>query len=279
MRRAVLAAVMLMGTCAGGWAQASALPSAQSDAPGTVNTAKRGRALMDSMVTALGGEAWLGRKDWKIEGRFATFYKGLPHDEVPQFVEYYRAQPFGERIIMISHFGVFIATNHADVAEVWTGDTGYEVTYKGSKVLPAKDVDEYMRRRRYSLDAVVGWLKDVNVQAIYEGPATESRHLAEKVSVLTPKNDVVTLMLDASTHLPLSLTYQWRDPLYQDLNTDVVQFDDYHVIQGIQTPFSITHLHNGDMVSQRFVTKVAYNLSLPDDLFDPARPLSKGTSK
>jgi len=267
---------MLLATTPGVWAQASALPSASGD---TVTGVDQGRKLMDEMVAALGGDKWLNRKDWKIEGRFATFYKGTPHDEVPQFTEYYRAQPFGERIIMISHFGVFIDTNHADIAEVWTPDTGYEVTYKGSKKLPEKDIAEYKRRRQYSLESVVAWLKDPAVQVIYEGPATESRHLANKVSILTPKNDVVTMMLDAGSHLPLSLTYQWRDPLYKDLNTEVEQFDDYHEMQGIQTPFTITRLHNGDMVAQRFVTKVTYNLNLPDDLFDPNRPLSKSTSK
>ena len=276
MRKVLLAAAMMAASATSVWAQASAMPSAQGDAVAGVD---KGRQLMDEMVVALGGDAWLHRKDWKIEGRFATFYKGTPHDEVPQFVEYYRAQPFGERVIMISHFGIFIATNHADIAEVWTGDNGYEVTYKGSKPLPEKDVTEYLRRRQYSLESVVSWLKQPDVQVIDEGVATESRRLADKVSILTPKNDVVTLMLDAGSHLPLSLTYQWRDQLYKDLNTDVEQFDDYHEIQGIQTPFALTRLHNGDMVAQRFVTKVTYNPNLPADLFDPSRPLSKNTSK
>jgi hypothetical protein len=260
------------------FAQASAMPSAQS-AP-VAKGENHGKALLDEMIKALGGDAWLNRQDWKIEGRSATFYKGAPHDEVPQFEEYYRTKPFGERVILISHYGIFIATNHSDIAEVWTPDNGFEVTYKGAKPLPEKDVEEYKRRHAHSLETVVhDWLKQPAVEVTYEGTATESRHLAEKVSVLTASNDAVTLMLDANTHLPLSLTFQWRDPLYKDLNTDVQQFDDYHEIQGIQTPFAITSLHNGDMVGQRFVTKVTYNLNLPADLFDPSRPLTKNTKK
>ena len=45
------------------------------------------------------------------------------------------------------------------------------------------------------------------------------RRLAEQISVLTAGNDAVTLELDESTHLPLSISFQWRDPLYRDLNT------------------------------------------------------------
>jgi len=270
----IFGAAVLLGCSGAAEAQASAIPSAQA-AP-QVQGENRGSKLLSEMITALGGDAWLNRQDWKIEGRAASFYKGQPHEGAPQFEEYYRLKPFGERVIVISHYGIFIATNHSDIAEVWTPDNGYEVTYKGTKPLPVKDVEEYKRRREYSLENVVNnWLKQPGVVVTYEGSDMEARHLADKVSVLTTSNEGVTLELDESTHLPLSLTFQWRDPVYKDLNTDVEQFDDYHSIQGIMTPYTITRLHNGDMTGQRFVTKVAYNLNLPADLFDPNRPLTK----
>ncbi len=276
MRRwAWISVVMLAVSAARLHAQASALPSA---APGAENAGEKdhGRKLLDQMVTALGGEAWLNRQDWSFQGRSATFYKGRPHEEVPQFEEYYRVHPFGERIILISHYGVFIATNHKDIAEVFTADDGFEVTFKGKKELPEKDVQDFLRRRRHSLETVVDdWLKQPGVLVTYEGSNMVERRLSEQVSILTAANDAVTLELDEASHLPLSLSFQWRDPLYKDLNTDVEQFDDYHQVQGIQTPYAITRLHNGDMVLQRFLTKVTYNTKLPADLFDPDRPLEK----
>ena len=271
-----LAVLALSGVSQRAQAQASAIPSAQA-AP-EAHGENRGSKLIAEMIAALGGDAWLNRQDWKIEGRAATFYKGQPHDEAPQFEEYYRLHPFGERVVIITHYGVFIATNHSDIAEVWTPENGYEVTYKGTKPLPVKDVDEYQRRRKHSLETVVyDWLKQPDVVVTYEGSNMTARHLADQVTVLTASNDAITLELDQSSHLPLSLTFQWRDPVYKDLNTDVEQFDDYHSIQGIMTPFAITRLHNGDMTGQRFVTKVAYNLHLPADMFDPDRPLTKKT--
>ena len=238
----------------------------------------QGRKLLDQMVAALGGDAWTQREDWIFYGRSATFYKGQPHEEVPAFEEYYRAKPFAERVVVITHFGPIIATDHRDIAEVWTPDAGYEVTYKGKNPLPEKDVTEYERRQRHSLEVVVNeWLKQPGVLVTYEGTNMVERRLADQVSVLTASNDAVTLELDEASHLPLSLSYQWRDPVYQDLNTDVEQFDDYHAVQGIMTPYSITRLHNGEMVSQRFFTKVVYNTKLAPDLFDPDRKLEKKT--
>jgi len=290
---ASLVVIVLGGASSRASAQASALPSAQvgpevqpargetgNQQPNNCQQSNqqqsRGRKLLDEMVSALGGDAWLNRQDWIFYGRAATFYKGQPHEGAPQFEEYYRAEPFAERVVLISHYGVFLATNHRDVAEVWTSDNGYEITYQGTKPLPAKDVADYQRRRMHSLDVVVkDWLKQPGVLVTYEGTNMVERHLAEQVSILTASNDAVTLELDQSTHLPLSLSFQWRDPVYKDWNTDVQEFADYHEIQGIMTPYSITALHNGDTTGERFLTKVVYNAKLPADLFDPHRPLEK----
>jgi hypothetical protein len=283
MRARFLGLGLVMGFMAVGGlraaAQASAIPSAQSGlgSQGASTESAKGRKLLDQMVTALGGTAWLGREDMLLEGRSATFYKGAPHEGAPAYEEYYRFHPFAERVVTISHFGVFIATDHRDEAVVWHDDGGWEVTYKGKKDLPVKEVDDFKRRHAHTLEVLVNdWLKQPGVLVTYEGSNMVERRLAEQVSVLTSANDAMTLELDETTHLPLSLSFQWRDPLYKDFNTDVEEYDDYHEVQGIQTPYAVTLLHNGDMVGQRFLTKVQYNTKLVAALFDPdVRPEKK----
>ncbi|HEY4011027.1 MAG TPA: hypothetical protein VGM11_12815 [Acidobacteriaceae bacterium] len=259
-------------------AQASAIPSAQTS-PDT-NDPNAGRRLLDKMVEALGGAAWLGRTDYSAFGQSGTFYEGRANPYVMQFERYVRLQPFGERIIVVSKQGVIIPTTKRDVAEIWTQDNGYEVTYKGKKELPKKDVDEFFVYQRHSLDTVMlNWLRQPGVLITYEGTDIVDRKIADKVSILTTSNDGVTLDLDETTHLPISLTFKWRDPTYKDFNTEVQQFDDYHAIEGIMTPLTLTRLHNGEMITQVYLKQVHYNVHLPEDLFDPDRPLSKSTKK
>lgn len=259
-------------------AQASAIPSAQSSVDS--NDPNAGRKLLDEMVTALGGPAWLNRTDYTANGQSGTFYKGTANPYVTQFEQYVRLKPFGERLIIVSKQGVFIPTTKRDVAVIWTPDKGYEVTYKGKKELPKKDVDEFFLYRNHSLDTVVlKWLKEPGVLVTYQGTELVGRRLADKVSVLTTSNDGVTLDLDEATHLPLSLTFQWRDPTYKDFNTEVQEYDDYHPVDGIMTALTLTRLHNGDMTSQVYLKEVHYNVKLPADLFDPDRPLTKSAKK
>ena len=120
---------------------------------------QQGRRLLDQMVGALGGEKWRHRGTERLEGKGATFYKSAPNPYETQFEEYLRLEPFGERLVIVSKQGVFIATAKRDVAEVWTGDNGYEVTFRGRKELPRIDVEDFQRRRRHTLDVVVNdWL-------------------------------------------------------------------------------------------------------------------------
>ena len=269
-----MAGVLLCAASAPLHAQASALPSAQA-APVTDEGA-RGRKLLDAMLAALGGQAWLTRSTERLEGRSATFYKGLPNPYEAQFEEYVRLAPFGERIVIVSKQGVFIPTTKRDVAEIWTLDNGYEISYHGRKELPRIDVEDFERRQRHSLDTVMlDWLKRPGTLVTYEGSNMEDRHLVDHVSILTTDNDAVTLGLDGETHLPRSRRFQWRDATYKDLDTDLERYDDWQSEGGIMTPLTITRYHNGDMASQRFLTKVQYGLPLAPELLDPEHTLPK----
>ena len=61
--------------------------------------------------------------------------------------------------------------------------------------------------------------------------------------------------------------FQWRDPLYKDKNTDAEEYDDYHVMQGFPTPFTISRYKNDDEVRQYYLVHVKYNQELPPDFW------------
>ena len=143
------------------------------------------------------------------------------------------------------------------MVEFFIGRQGWEVTYRGKQALDKDIVDDYLRRRDHSIEtAVKVWMKDPNTILIYEGQHMAERHLAEQVTLISPQNEAITILMDVQTHLPLRRSFQWRDPEYHDKNTDAEEYDDYHVIDGFPTPFTITRFKNDDMVRQYFVTHV-----------------------
>ena len=85
--------------------------------------------------------------------------------------------------------------------------------------------------------------------------------------------------MDAESHLPLRRSWQWRDPLYQDKNTDAEEYDNYHDVEGIPTAFTISRYHNGDETNQRFLDRAGYNIALPADAFDADKAAGKIANK
>jgi len=184
--------------------------------------------------------------------------------------------PFGLRVVLVAHYGALIATDHRDVAEVWTGDRGWEITYKGTTALGAKEVADFERQREHSMDVVVReWLREKDVEARFAGAKLVESELVDEVSVERESGDAVEVRLDQRTHLPVSVVWRWRDAEFKDWDTEVVEFADYHEVQGIMTPYSIVTKKNGDRTGERFVTKVVYNVALGDEVFDPQQRLEK----
>lgn len=261
------------------WAQASTIPSAAPSEP-TGSPEEVGKKLLDQMVEALGGPAWLDRKDMQFSGRTAAFFRGAPNGTVIEFNGWRRfpdaTQGAAERIGFLSDKSMILPGKKIDVVQIWKDDNGYEVTYKGRTTLPKDQVAEYYRRQDHSIESVVhDWIKAPGVMILFEGSKMVERHIVDKVTILSADNDAVTLDLDATSHLPIRRTFKSRNQTFNDIDEDAETYDDYHTVQGLPTPYNITRYRNGDMVNQRFITKVIYNQGLSPELFNPDNLLKK----
>jgi len=234
------------------------LSTQTSDDIGTKN-AKQARAVLDAMVQALGGDAWLNMKNQERQGQVAAFFHGKPSGGTTEYFEFHQ-WPDHDRIEY---------TKHRDVVQFYQGRTGEEVTFKGKAPLPQEQVDDWVRRRDHSIEtAIKVWLKDPQTILLYEGQKMAERHLADQVTLISSSNEAVTIQTDTQTHLPLRRSFEWRDPLYKDKNLDAEEYDDYHVMEGFPTPFTITRFKNDDQIRQYFIVHVKYNQDLPPDLWD-----------
>ncbi|HEY1256120.1 MAG TPA: hypothetical protein VGF01_15195 [Terracidiphilus sp.] len=224
---------------------------------GQKNT-KQARVVLDAMVQALGGDAWLKMKNQVRQGQVAAFFQGKPSGGTTEYWEFH-AWPDQDRIEL---------TKHRDVVQFFLGRTGSEVTYKGKAPLPQEQVDDFLRRRGHSIETAVKlWLNDPRTILIYEGRRLAARHMADQVTLISAENEAVTILTDAQTHLPLRRSFEWRDPVYKDKNVEAEEYDDYHTIDGFPTPFTITRFKNDEMTRQFFLTHASYNQELPADFW------------
>ncbi|GGA74162.1 hypothetical protein GCM10011507_26910 [Edaphobacter acidisoli] len=261
-------------------AQADAIPSASPAQPVGQSDEQRGKQLIDEMVKALGGQAWLDRQDETEDGRVASFFQGQPNGLGTLFHADRQfpgpGRPEALRIGFLSWRGMIMPGKKTDVVQIWRDKTGYEITYKGKTTLPKEQVANFYLRRDHSIEVVVrDWIKAPGVMIVAEGTTMVERRMADKVTVLSANNDAVTLELDATTHLPLRSTFRSRNAQFNDWDEDVEEYDDYHTVQDLPTAYTLTRYHNGEMVGQTFLTSVKYNTGLSQDLFNPDLLLKK----
>ncbi|HUN84729.1 MAG TPA: hypothetical protein VMU48_10130 [Terracidiphilus sp.] len=233
-------------------------PQAADDIAATQNATKA-RAALNAMVQAMGGQAWLNLKNEMRQEHVAAFFHGQPDLGTTLLWDFHQ-WPDHDRVEV---------TKHRDVVEFYIGRQGWEVTYRGKKPMQQDLLDDFLRRRDHSIEmAVKVWMNDPKTILIYEGQHMVERKLGEQVTLISPQNEAITILIDEQTHLPLSRSFQWRDPVYKDKNVDLEEYADYHTIDGFPTAFSITRFKNDEMTRQYYVDHVEYNRQLPADFWD-----------
>jgi len=272
MKRVVLSIALALASTQSLWGQASEIPSAAPVQPAGQTPEQRGRKLIDQMVEALGGDAWLNRRNVQQFGHLARFFRGAPTGVVINFTAIHQfpsnSRPEAERVGFITDKSMILPGKKIDVVQIWIEKSGSEITYKGRTSLPREQVEDYFRRQAHSIEDVVRvWIHAPDVVIVSDGSSMVERRLTDKITILSADNDAVTLELDATTHLPLRRTFEWRNETFKDHDEDAEEYEDYHTIQGLPTALTLTRYHNGDMTSQTFLTKVEYDVELPPDAF------------
>jgi hypothetical protein len=247
--------------------QAPAQNAPQLSSPGAAITIDRealqnsnkAKAIIDQGIAALGGQAYLTIRDREQQGRSYSFHHGQSSGGSPfwSFSEF----PDKERLEF---------TKERDIALVYVGNKGYEITFKGPHPVEQKDLENYLRLHKFALDRILRtWVNDPTVILLFEGNAIAAQHPALKVTLVNTQNESVSLYFDVDSHLPVKKSFEWRDPVDKQKNLEEEVYDNYRPVAGVMAPYSVTRFFNGDMSNQRFLTSVTINQGLDETMFDP----------
>jgi len=237
-------------------------PRSANVGPEANSNENKAKKLLDQTIEALGGQAYMTLQDSYSEGRYGRF-----HNETmvggASFNRYWE-WPDKER---------FEVTKERDIATLFLGDRVYEITYRGGKELdPQKDdsVRLGIIRRHYALDRVLRqWLNEPGTLLLDEGPTLADNKMTERVTVINSKNEAVSILISPDTHLPVSKRFSLRDPQTADKDEEEEIYDNWRMVQGVNTPYSTVVMHNGQIVRQQYYSAVSYNTHPPAEYFTP----------
>jgi hypothetical protein len=239
-------------------AQTSTTPAPSAASNSQDANARKARQILDQMIQALGGQAYMSIQDMSQEGRGYSFYQGKPDSLGTVFWLFWKF-PDKQRVEL---------TKQRDIITINNGDDGYDVTYRGTALEDKEQLQTYNRYRKHSLENVLRvWLTKPNVALFYDGTAVAEQKATDSVTVMDG-DDSVTIFVDRYTHLPVKKTFTWRDPNDRLRNEEAEIYDAFRPEQGVMTPHVTMRSRNGETTSQRFITTVKYNTGLADSMFD-----------
>jgi hypothetical protein len=236
-----------------------ALPAQSNEAQ---SNQQKARAILDKMIATMGGRNYLTVQDFYMEGRYGRFY----HDKSSGTFEFFRYWQWPDK-------DRWEITKQRDVVQLYLGDAAYEITFRGAHEMDPKK-DESVRwaliRHRYALPNILRtWLTTPGTALFYEGQTLAENRMAERITIINAQNDAVTILVDVNTHLPVAKTYTIRDPQSRERDQEMEIYDNWRMVQGINTPYNVATKHNGDLVRQEFLSSITYNSPPPENVFSP----------
>lgn len=237
--------------------------SPSQEGPEAQTNQQKARKVLDRMIAALGGQAYLTLQNSYSEGRYGRFGHNEAQIGGTVFFRFWQ-WPDKDR---------WELTPQRDIVQLYLDDKAIEVTYKGASPQdPQKDenVKLNLLRRHYSLENILRtWINQPGTILLDEGAALANSRMAERITVISANNESVTILVSTDTHLPAQKTFYIRDPQSRERDEDDEIYDNWRMVQGINTPFSRLVQHNGRMARQEFLQEIVYNREPPPNIFAP----------
>jgi hypothetical protein len=229
-----------------------------ADIPVDQANQQQARELIERMIAALGGDAYLNIQDRQEQGRVYGFYQGQSRGTGAPFWRFWK-WPDKERTEMWRQRNWIV---------IFNGDQGWETTFRGTRKQNEQETADYVTRRDFSLENVLRvWLHQPGAALFYDGKGISDQRPVERVTIMDTSYQAVTLHIDPRTYLPVRKSHSVRDPETGLRVEEAEVWDNYRVVQGVNTPHNLTRYRDGLMSSQRFIRNVRYNSGVADSLF------------
>jgi hypothetical protein len=241
-------------------------------------SAAKAKQVLQQVITALGGQAYLSVRDTQCDGRIAQFgtagtlmgfslfrdYWILPDKHRVEYISKGEhsvlAFILGTDDLMISHGGELVTIFNGN--EGWTLDKG-GVSNEPDEVIKSfneqvKTGMNNMLRRR---------VNEPGVETHYAGTDLIDLKEAEWIEFYDPEHHEMRLGVDKYTHMPLRWVVATTNPETRVRTEMTTSYTQFLVVDGVKSPLSLEFFRGDRKMSQTFLTNCKLNANMDPQLF------------
>ena len=218
--------------------------------------------LFEDAVAAMGGSAFLEVKDMASTGNYFLFDRFGASSPLIKFKDY-------TKLPDKSHYELGNRKNALEITvfNLETNEGWIKEGQKDTREATPEEMNDFRNVAKHSLDLIFRTrYKDPGNRIFYLGPGQGRDLTLDKVKLIDPDNDEVTVYFDRMTKLPEKIEFRQKDE--NGVRQTIVQeYSQWHWIQGVQTSLRTDGYINGRQSYQSHIIEITFNNDLPDSLF------------
>ena len=244
-------------------------------------SAAKAKQVLQQVITALGGQAYLNVHDTQCDGRAAQFgtagtlmgftlFRDLWLLPDKNRVEYFTK---GEHTILGFFLGSddLLITHGGSMITVYSGENGWSLDKSGVSNQPDDLVKDFNEQIKSDMNNMLRKrMNEPGVDVQYAGTDLIDLKEAEWIEFTDSDRREMRLGVDQHTHLPLRWIVATRNPDTRERTEVIMSYTQYMALDGVRTPLSLELSRNDHKMSQTFLTECKYNSSLDPQLFTRA---------
>jgi hypothetical protein len=244
-------------------------------------SAAKAKAVLQQVIAALGGSAYLNVHDSDCEGRVAQFgssgdlmgftpFRDLWLLPAKNRVEYISKGEHSVLAYLLGADGLNI-THGGILVTVFDGDQGWLLDKAGVSQQPEDVTKNFVEQVKSGMNNMLrSRMNEDGIELRYGGTDLADLKEVEWIEFSDRDHRALRMAVDKSTHLPLRWVVDKRDPETREHTEVATSYTQFILLDGVQTPLSITRAQNGRRVSQTYLTGCKYNSNLSPQLFTRA---------
>jgi len=224
-------------------------------------SAAKAHELVQQMIAALGGPAYVGVRDSVCDGRLAQFDHNGELTGYATFKDYWR-YPDKNRTEY---------TKKGNFVELFAGDAGWSLDKGAVSEQPATAVTDFQEQVKRDMDTLLRMrLKEDGMVFRYGGSDIVDLAEVDWVEIVDLERRTFRIAISRATHLPMRSLVITRNDMTRERTEELTTYSNFHVIGGVQSPKQVARERDGRRIYQAFYFECGYNPNIADELFTRA---------
>lgn len=224
-------------------------------------SAAKAKELIQQLIDALGGPAYLRVRDALCTGRLAQFGHNGDLTGYQHFKDFWRFPDMNR-----TEYG-----KKGEIIDLFAGDQGWTLDKGGVSEIPAERISDFHEQVKKDIDNILRRrLKEDGMIFRYGGAGIVDLKPVDWVELVDSERRTFRIAIDRSSHLLVRSLVIIRDDTTRERTEELTLYSNYHPLDGVMTPLQVERQRDARRVYQVFYESCQLNPNLPDELFTKA---------